>query len=338
MQERLDAMREEALSGLATATDEDAVAALLSRFVGRKGALQEILRGIGKLDPKERGPVGKGANEVKVAIQEAADARVEALRIEREGALADSEWVDPTLPPPPLPEARRTGGTIHPITQMIRRMEDVFLGMGFDLFSGPWVEDEHHNFDALNIPGDHPARDMHDTFWLKDGNLLRTHTSPVQIRAMQAGEPPLRGVAIGRVFRHEELDATHESNFFQCEGLYVDRDVSAGHMRYVLREMLTALFGDAAKIRFRPSYFPFTEPSFEVDVWFRGGWMELLGCGMVHPRVLEAGGIDPAHWSGFAFGVGVDRLVMLEHGIEDIRHLQGSDLRFLAQFDGGVEG
>lgn len=337
MLEQLDTMRAEALAAVREASDEGALDAVVGRYLGRKGSLQEILRGIGGLPPDQRGPVGKGANELKQALEQSAEARRAELLAAREAGLGDAEWVDATLPPPADLVLTRTGGTLHPITQMIRELEDVFLGLGFELFQGPWAEDDHHNFGALNIPADHPARDMHDTFWLSDGHLLRTHTSPVQIRAMETREPPIRGVAIGRVFRHEEVDATHEMTFHQCEGLYVDRNVSAGHLRWVLEQMLAGVLARNVEIRFRPSYFPFVEPGFEVDVKFKGKWLELLGSGMVHPRVLEAGGLDPTVWSGFAFGVGVDRLVMLRHEIEDLRQFMGGDLRFLQQFSEGVE-
>jgi phenylalanyl-tRNA synthetase alpha chain len=209
--------------------------------------------------------------------------------------------------------------------------------MGFEPLDGPWVEDDRHNFEALNIPRDHPARDMQDTFWLTDGNLLRTHTSPVQIRALETRTPPIRAVAIGRVFRHEQVDATHENNFHQVEGFLVDRDVSVAHMVSVLRDFFRRFLGPAVEVRLRPSYFPFVEPGFEMDVQWRGRWLELLGCGLVHPKVLAAGGVDPAAWSGFAFGLGIDRLALLRYGIEDIRHMTAGDLRFLRQFRRGVE-
>ena len=220
---------------------------------------------------------------------------------------------------------------------MIREVEDIFLGMGFELADGPWVEDDWHNFQALNVPPDHPARDMQDTFWMEDGNCLRTHTSPVQMRLMARGELPIRAVAIGRAFRNEATDATHEHSFHQMEGLMIDREVTVGHMVYVLRAFLGEIFGEDVDVRLRPSYFPFVEPGFEVDMRWRGAWLELLGCGLVHPNVLRAGNIDPFHYSGFAFGVGIDRLAMLRYGIEDIRHFQGGDLRFLRQFRQGVE-
>jgi phenylalanyl-tRNA synthetase alpha chain len=268
----------------------------------------------------------------KQALEALAEERLQALRDAREQGLAASEWVDSTLP-----GRTRGAGTLHPVSRMCREVEDVFLGMGFDVADGPWVEDDFHNFQALNIPADHPARDLQDTFWLADGNLLRTHTSPVQVRVMTSAPPPHRIVAIGRVFRNEAVDATHENTFHQVEGLLVDRSVNVGHMVYVLRSFLREIFQEDIQVRLRPSYFPFVEPGFELDARFRGRWLELLGCGMVHPNVLRACGVDPEVHSGFAFGLGIDRLVMLRYGIEDIRHLMGGDLRFLGQFrSGGV--
>ncbi len=338
MLDDLRALQEEALGAVQAAADDAALDAVQSSFLGKSGKLPLILRAIGKLDPKERGPVGRAGNEAKQAIEAGLATRRAALIAAADADLADSEWVDATLPAPEGVQTGGRGGSIHPITALVRDLEDVFLSMGFETLDGPWVEDDHHNFGALNIPKDHPARDMQDTYWLTDGNLLRTHTSPVQIRAMADHKPPIRAVCLGRIFRNEELDTTHENTFHQCEGFFVDRDVSVGHMVYVLKTLLSEILGGEAEVRLRPSYFPFVEPGFEMDVMFRGDWMELLGCGMVHPYVLEAGGIDPNEFSGFAFGMGIDRLVMVRHGIEDIRHLMSGDLRFLSQFTGGLEG
>ena len=337
MLDKIQALEREALAAIGAAADPAAVHEALGRFVGKRGAVQEILRGIGALPGPERGAVGKAANAARVAIEEAGSARTAFLREALEDQLGESEWLDLTQPAPGAAPRPMTGGTLHPIQQLIRRVEDVCLGMGFDLLDGPWVEDEQHNFTALNIPADHPARDMHDTFWLDTGHLLRTHTSPVQIRAMERSRPPIRAVAIGRTFRNEELDITHEHTFHQIEGFLVDREVNVGHMVYVLRTLIGEILEDEVDVRLRPSYFPFVEPGFEVDVTFRGDWLELLGCGMVHPQVLRAGGIDPEAYSGFAFGLGIDRLVMLRYGIEDIRHLMGGSLRFLRQFPTGAE-
>ena len=323
---------DEAVASVAAAADPAALKAAETAALGPAGPLAQHLRSIPKLPAELRGPVGREANEQKKRVQEALAARAQALEAARESDLAGAEWVDPTLP-----GTRRGGGTLHPVLQVCRELEDIFLGLGFQLLDGPWVEDDRHNFGALNIPPDHPARDMQDTFWLADGNLLRTHTSPVQIRALEAGAPPIHAVAIGRIFRHEELDATHENTFHQVEGLLVDRDVNVAHLLWVLRTVLRELFGREVDVRLRPAYFPFVEPGFEMDMRFRGKWMEILGCGLVHPRVIAAGGADPEVFSGFAFGMGVDRVAMLRHGIEDIRHLMSGDLRFLRQFLRGVE-
>lgn len=338
MLDQLDTLLAEALTAIQAAATPAELDTAVGAFTGKRGSVQGVLRSIGKLPPDQRGPVGQRANEVKRAIDTAATERRDALIAAAEANLGETEWVDTTLPPPDGYAVDRTRGTIHPVTQVVRELEEVCVGMGLDLLDGPWVEDDEHNFGALNIPADHPARDMHDTFWLSDGNLLRTHTSPVQIRAMESRPPPIRAVAIGRVFRHEEIDATHENTFHQIEGFYVDREVSVGHMVYVLRTLLEKVLGEKVDVRLRPSYFPFVEPGFEMDVRFKGKWMELLGCGLVHPKVLRAGGIDPDEWSGFAFGLGVDRLVMLRHQVEDIRHLMSGDLRFLSQFGEGVTG
>ena len=333
-QSEIRRLGDEAVAKVEAASDAAALQALESAVLGPTGPLAAHLRSIPKLPAEQRGPVGREANEQKRRVQAALTARARALEAARESDLAETEWVDPTLPGP---RVACEGGTLHPVLQVCRELEDLFLGMGFRLLDGPWVEDDRHNFGALNIPPDHPARDMQDTFWLKDGNLLRTHTSPVQVRALEAGPPPIRAVAIGRIFRHEELDATHENTFHQVEGLLIDRDVSAGHLVWVLQTALRGLFGRDVEVRLRPAYFPFVEPGFEMDMRFRGRWMEILGCGLVHPKVLEAGGVDPESFSGFAFGLGVDRVAMLRHGIEDIRHLMSGDLRFLRQFARGVE-
>ncbi len=325
-------LEQEALAALDGAADADAVHAVVSGLLGKKGRLQGVLRQIGTLPKDERAEVGRLANVAKRAVEEAARKRLDAFQAAREADLGETEWVDATLP-----GACRGGGSFHPISQMCREVEDIFLGMGFDLADGPWVEDEWHNFDALNIPADHPARDLQDTFWMEDSNVLRTHTSPVQLRVMKAGRLPIRVVCIGRVFRNEATDATHEHTFHQVEGLLVDREVSVAHMLYVMRSLLQELFGKDIEVRLRPAYFPFVEPGFEMDMRWRGAWLELVGCGLVHPNVLRAGGIEPDVYSGFAFGFGIDRLVMLRYGLDDIRHFMGGDLRFLRQFTRGVE-
>lgn len=307
--------------------------------LGRKGTLAQITKQMGQLAPEEKARIGKLLNSVKQGLEAALEARKSLFDQQAMAARLDAEWVDLTLPAPgPRP------GSLHPITQIQREIEDLFTSMGFAVLGGPEVEDEYHNFDALNIPSDHPARDMQDTFWLTDGNLLRTHTSPVQVRGMERLGPPLRMIAPGRVFRNEEVDASHEHTFYQLEGMMVDRNVSVAHLIYFMKTLLSSIFGRDVTVRLRPGYFPFVEPGFELDikclicggagcpVCKQGGWVELLPCGLVHPNVLRMSGIDPEEWNGFAFGLGLTRLAMMRYGIDDIRLLQGGDLRFLKQF------
>jgi len=307
--------------------------------LGRKGVLAEISKMLGKLAPEERASLGRRLNAVKDGLEEALETRREEFRQAALRAKLESEWLDLTLPAPP-PER----GHLHPVTQIQAEIEDVFTSLGFTILDGPEVETEYHNFDALNIPADHPARDMQDTFWLEDGNLLRTHTSPVQVRGMERFGPPLRMIAPGRVFRNEEVDASHEHTFYQIEGMMIDRDVSIAHLVYFMKIMLSAVFKREVTVRLRPGYFPFVEPGFELDVVClicggegcrvckQSGWVEQLGCGLVHPNVLRMSGIDPEEWNGFAFGLGLTRLAMMRYGIDDIRLLQSGDLRFLTQF------
>jgi phenylalanyl-tRNA synthetase alpha chain len=307
--------------------------------LGRKGTLAQISKQLGKLPPEERARAGRLLNSAKESLETALDARKTEFEKRALDARLDAEWIDLTLPAPgPRP------GSLHPITQVQMEIEDLFTSMGFAVLGGPEVETEYHNFDALNIPGDHPARDMQDTFWLQDGNLLRTHTSPVQVRGMERLGPPLRMIAPGRVFRNEEVDASHEHTFYQLEGMMVDRDVSVANLIYFMKTLLSQIFHRDVTVRLRPGYFPFVEPGFELDIQClicggpgcpvckQGGWVELLPCGLVHPNVLRMSGIDPEEWNGFAFGLGLTRLAMMRYGIDDIRHLQGGDLRFLRQF------
>jgi len=307
--------------------------------LGRKGTLAQISKELGKLSPEERASIGKLLNSVKQALEDALEARKAQFDEAKLAARLDAEWIDLTLPSPP-PER----GSIHPVTQIQAEIEDLFVSLGFAVLDGPEVETEYHNFDALNIPPDHPARDMQDTFWLPGGNLLRTHTSPVQIRGMERFGPPLRMIAPGRVFRNEEVDASHEHTFYQIEGMMVDREVSVAHLVYFMKLMLSAVFHRDATVRLRPGYFPFVEPGFELDmrclicggggcpVCKQVGWLEMVGCGLIHPNVLRLSSIDPEQWNGFAFGLGLTRLVMMRYAIDDIRHLQSGDLRFLKQF------
>ena len=307
--------------------------------LGRKGALANISKDLGKLPVEERARAGKLLNSVKQALEEALQARQKRLETDVAEIRLNAEWIDLTLPSPA--PAR---GHLHPISRIQAEIEDVFTSLGFAVLDGPEVETEYYNFDALNIPPDHPARDMQDTFWLTDGNLLRTHTSPVQVRGMEKLGPPLRMIAPGRVFRNEEVDASHEHTFYQLEGMMIDREVSVAHLVYFMKTLLSAVFHREVTVRLRPGYFPFVEPGFELDILClicggegcpvckQGGWVELLPCGLVQPNVLRMSGIDPEAWNGFAFGLGLTRLVMMRYAIDDIRHLQGGDLRFLTQF------
>ncbi len=321
------------------AADAEALETARVEFLGRKGALAGISKEMGRLSPEERAQVGRLLNGVKQNLE----ARYETRKAGFERAALDArlagEWLDLTLPAPgPRP------GRLHPLTQIMRELEELFTSLGFAIVDGPEVETEWYNFDALNIPPAHPARDAQDTFWMDDGHLLRTHTSPVQVRAMERFGAPLRIIAPGRVFRNEELDASHEHTFYQLEGMMVDRHVSVGHMLYFMKSLLAAIFGREVTVRLRPGFFPFVEPGFELDIQCllcggkgcpvckQSGWVELLPCGLVHPNVLRAGGLDPEEWNGFAFGLGLTRLVMMRYGIDDIRHLAAGDLRFLRQF------
>lgn len=327
------------LARIAAARSPEALEAVRVEAVGRKGALAEISKGMGKLAPEERKRIGQLLNTAKQQLEAALDARKQEFDDAALRARLDAEWVDLTLP---APGPRR--GHLHPITRIQRELEDLFVSLGFAVLDGPEVETEYYNFDALNIPSDHPARDMQDTFWLDGGNLLRTHTSPVQVRGMERLGPPLRMIAPGRVFRNESVDASHEHTFYQLEGMMIDRDVSVAHLLYFMKTLLTAIFQRDVTVRLRPGYFPFVEPGFELDIQClicggsgcpvckHSGWVELLPCGLVNPNVLRISGIDADEWGGFAFGLGLTRLVMMRYGIDDIRHLQGGDLRFLEQF------
>ncbi len=329
-----------ALQRIAMAGTAEELEAVRVEVLGRKGgALAEISKGMGKLSPDERKRIGAVLNQAKQEIETALDARKATFEAVALAAKLDSEWLDLTVP---APGPRR--GHLHPITRIQRELEDLFVSLGFAVLDGPEVEDEYHNFDALNIPADHPARDMQDTFWLSGGNLLRTHTSPVQVRGMERLKLPLRMIAPGRVFRNESVDASHEHTFYQLEGMMIDRNVSVAHLLYFMKTLLTAVFQRDVTVRLRPGYFPFVEPGFELDIQClicggpgcpvckQSGWVELLPCGLVNPHVLRQSGIDPDEFGGFAFGLGLTRLVMMRYSIDDIRQLQGGDLRFLEQF------
>jgi phenylalanyl-tRNA synthetase alpha chain len=339
LDESIQELASRSLARIASAESSEVLEAVRVDVLGRKGALAEISKGMGKLAPDERKRIGMLLNDAKQRIEAALDAKKQEFDAFALRARLDAEWVDLTLP---APGPHR--GHLHPITRIQRELEDLFVSLGFTVLDGPEVETEYYNFDALNIPPDHPARDMQDTFWLDGGNLLRTHTSPVQVRGMERLGPPLRMIAPGRVFRNESVDASHEHTFYQLEGMMIDRDVSVAHLLYFMKTLLTAIFHRAVTVRLRPGYFPFVEPGFELDIQClicggpgcavckHSGWVELLPCGLVNPNVLRTSGIDPEEWGGFAFGLGLTRLVMMRYGIDDIRHLHGGDLRFLEQF------
>ena len=309
------------------------------RYLGKKGELTAILKQMGGLSPEERPVIGQLANNVRAGIEQALEQSLARLKEQAQNLRLAAEEIDITMPAKSAPY-----GTLHPLTVVQNDLEDIFRSMGFDVVDGPEVETEHYNFEALNVPADHPARDMQDTFYLSPGLLLRTQTSAAQIRTMENRQPPIRIVCPGRVFRADEVDATHSPVFHQMEGLVVDKGVTMCNLKGVLEQFAKEIYGPETKIKFRPSFFPFTEPSVEVDVSCSecggkgcrvckgSGWIEILGAGMVHPRVLSACGIDPEVYSGFAFGIGLDRLAITRYKISDIRLLFENDIRFLKQF------
>jgi len=334
-------MIEQALAQIAASGDIAALEEARVRWLGRRGLLTEQLKALGSLPSEQRPAAGARINADKQRLQQAIEQRrAELARGAVERTLADGA-IDVTLP-----GRGEAPGALHPITQTRLRIERIFQRAGFEVVQGPEIEDEFHNFEALNIPTDHPARAMHDTFYLKDGHLLRTHTSPVQIRAMQSRSPPLALIAPGRVYRCDS-DVSHSPMFHQIEGLFVDENVSFAHLKAALHHFMEAFFEQDLSMRLRPSYFPFTEPSAEVDISCvlchgRGcrvckhtGWLEIAGCGMVHPRVFTACGIDAERYTGWAFGAGIDRLAMLRYRVNDLRLFFENDLTFLASFAGG---
>jgi phenylalanyl-tRNA synthetase alpha chain len=367
-----EGLRTKAKKEIQSAADSKTLELVFKKYLGRAGELTDIFRSLKDLPERERRTVGKMANELRSELQALFEKRTAELRKKTAQEQIAREWIDITVP-----GTKILRGHLHPLTLVARNVQDIFQQMGFSVVSGPEVEDEWHNFDALNIPSEHPARDMWNTLWLKpqksvkfqtnlksQKSLLRTHTSPVQIRYMEKNNPPLRIIAPGRVFRHEATDASHEINFYQVEGLMVDRDVSIAHFKAIIQEFFIRFFGKEAKIRLRPSYFPFVEPGFEVDiicnacrkiktknqksktnpssqasssqancsVCHGAGWLEMMGAGMVHPAVFEAVKLNPQEWQGFAFGIGLDRLAMMKYKINDIRLFYEGDLRFLRQF------
>ncbi len=328
---------------IADAPDVEALRAIEREVVGKDGVVASLLKSIPGLPPEERKGAGQSANQLKQAVLAAIEEREASLGSAALDAERRADGFDGTLPPP-----RVERGTLHPVTQVTRELEDLFTSMGYMVLDGPEVELDDYNFEKLNIPADHPARDTQDTFYCSSPGssaslLLRTHTSPVQVRAMERLKPPFRAIVPGKVFRQETTDASHEHTFHQMEGLVIGRNVSVGHLIGAMKTLLRGIFKKEIEVRLRPGYFPFVEPGFELDarcpfctdgcsVCKRTTWIELLPCGLVHPNVLKAGGLDPEEWGGFAFGLGLSRLVMLRYGIDDVRHLLGGDLRFLDQF------
>ena len=337
---RVDAIAGEAREAIERAGSSTELEALRVRFLGRQGALTQLLRSLGTLPPEERPLVGAAANEVKRELEALLDSRL-AAAVERERRQQRQQArLDLTLPgrrPPP--------GAIHPLTRVHDEIVSIFVGLGFSVAEGPEIETDFYNFEALNIPRDHPARDMQDTFYVSDGTLLRTHTSPVQIRTMRAagGAVPVKIIVPGRVYRRDVADASHSPVFHQVEGLAVDRHITMADLKGTLELFAREMFGPGSTVRFRPSFFPFTEPSAEVDVRCfmcagqgcracKDGWLEILGSGMVHPQVLRNGGYDPEQVTGWAFGMGIERIAMLKYGVDDLRLFFENDLRFLRQF------
>lgn len=298
-----------------------------AKYLGKTGSLTDALKGLGKLSAEERPAAGAAINIVKQAIESALTTRREAILNAAQAQQLASESLDVTLP-----ARAQSQGALHPVTLTLRRIEQLFHSIGFEVATGPEIETDFYNFTALNIPENHPARAMHDTFYVDDANVLRTHTSPVQIHYMENKEPPLKIIAPGRVYRVDS-DATHSPMFHQVEGLWVDENISFANLKGVVQDFLQKFFErDDLTVRFRPSFFPFTEPSAEMDMSWNGGWLEIGGCGMVHPEVFKHVNIDSEKYRGFAFGLGVERLAMLRYGVNDLRHFFNNDLRFLSQF------
>jgi phenylalanyl-tRNA synthetase alpha chain len=327
LEQQLTALQTAATSAIATCPDLEQLEQLRINYLGKKGELPQILRGMGQLAAEDRPAIGLVSNRVKDVIQDLLDRQKSTFQAAQIQAQLAAETIDVTMPGVYVPLGR-----IHPLNSIIDRVTDIFVGLGYTVATGPEMETDYYNFEALNTPADHPARDMQDTFYLPDGNLLRTHTSAVQIHYMEENEPPIRIIAPGRCYRRDTVDATHSAVFHQIEILAVDQDLTFGDLKGTIAEFLAQLFGMELPIRFRASYFPFTEPSAEVDVQWQGKWLEVMGCGMVDPNVLTKVGYDPEVYSGFAAGFGAERLAMVLHQIDDIRRLYTSDLRFLRQF------
>ncbi len=336
--ENLEELADKAKAAVAAAGSSAELDAVRVEFLGKKGQITALLKGLGKLSADERPAAGAAINVVKQDVADLINEAKAALDAEAVAGKLASETIDVTLPG----RGQSTGG-LHPVTRTIERMEDFFGGIGFDVVEGPEIEDDYHNFEALNLPPHHPARAMHDTFYIDDATVLRTHTSPVQVRVMETSQPPIKIICPGRVYRCDS-DLTHTPMFHQVEGLLVDDHSSFADLKGLIEDFLKVFFEKDLAVRFRPSYFPFTEPSAEVDmecvicggegcrVCSHSGWIEVMGCGMVHPHVFEMSNIDPEKYAGFAFGMGVERLAMLRYGVNDLRLFFDNDLRFLEQF------
>ena len=336
----LQRIQDEALSAVSQAESLASLDEVRVQYLGKKGLISEQMKTLGRLPPEDRPAAGAQINVVRDAVSEAIETKKSALEQAAEDLALARDAIDVTLPGRP-----RAVGGLHPVTRTLERLNTLFASLGYEVATGPEIEDDWHNFEALNIPSHHPARAMHDTFYFEDGRVLRTHTSPVQIRTLMSNEPPIRIVAPGRVYRCDH-DLTHTPMFHQIEGLVVDRDISFSDLKGTLVMFLNRFFEADLDVRFRPSYFPFTEPSAEVDVQCvmcegsgcrvckQTGWLEVMGCGMVHPKVFEQTGVDTSVYTGFAFGMGVERLAMLRYGIGDLRLFFENDLQFLKQFHG----
>lgn len=341
MKDKINQIKAAALAEAAGAESAEVLESVRVKYLGRRSELTDFLKGLKDLPAEEKKEIGALANVVKEEIEAAIAGKENEMKEKEFAALDEKEKVDVTYPGEKAPV-----GHLHPLTQTRYEVEDIFRSMGFLVADGREIEDEFHNFDALNVPANHPARDLWDTFWLKDGNLLRTHTSPMQVRYMEENKPPLRIIVPGRTFRFENADATHESNFHQVEGLMVDESgkITVANFKSVMAEFMKGLFGKELEIRLRPSYFPFVEPGFEIDVacpYCAGtacrickmtGWIEIMGAGMVNQKVFEAVGFPEGKYEGFAFGVGLERITMIKTGVNDLRFFYGNDMRFLEQF------
>ena len=339
MIDQLNKILDEFKDRVSQASDLKGLEDLKVEFLGKKSRLTDVLKNLKDVAPEERGKIGQAANQVKNEIAQILQGRKDEI----EKAILDeklaSEWIDVTLNP-----AESNVGGLHPVSVVQYEIEDIFTSMGFTVLDGPHIETDYYNFEALNIPKDHPARDMQDTFYSENGAILRTHTSAIQVRGMEKIKPPFKVIGPGKVFRVERPDATHEAAFHQLEGMVVGENITVSHLIYTMKTLLSEIFKSEVEVRLRPGFFPFVEPGFELDIQCqlckgKGcktckqiGWIELMPCGMVHPNVLKAGGIDTEKYSGFAFGLGLDRLVMMRYKIEDIRHLHSGDIRFSGQF------